>query len=71
MPELVNKKVLDELKLVKKAMSKMSRELHKLREDFEDTHMSEDDRKALLAALEDEKNGDTVSTQELRQQLGL
>ena len=71
MPETTNKKVLDELKAVKKTVTEMNRELHKLREDFEDAHLSEDDRKALIAALDDEKYGRTVSGVSLRKQLRL
>lgn len=69
MPETVQKEILNELKAVKAKVFEMDKEIHKLREDFADSHMSEDDRNALGEALEDERKGENISLAEMRKRL--
>ena len=62
--------ILKELRSMKTKMVEMDKELHRLREEFEDTHMSIEERETLFNALDDEKNGKTVSLAEMRKRLG-
>ena len=44
--------------------------LHRLGEEFEDTHLSEEERTMLGEALEEERKGETVSLERLKRELG-
>lgn len=63
--------ILKELNSVKSKMAQMDKELRLLREEFEDAHLNADDKRAIAAALEDEKNRKTVSLAEVRKRLGV
>ena len=64
-------RILEELKLVREKVDGMDRDLHDLREDFDDTHLSAEERKLMSAALEEEAQGKTVSASELAKLVGL
>lgn len=70
MAEAVEKKILEELTFVKAKVVELDREMHSLREDFEDTHLSEEERKMLVEALEEEREGKTVSISDVKKRLG-
>ncbi len=60
MAEAVEKKILEELTFVRAKVVELDKEIHSLREDFEDTHLGEEERKMLAEALEEEREGKTV-----------
>lgn len=59
-------KVMDDLEFLKEKVQEMDKELHQLREEFADTHMTEEERKLFAEALEEERKGQTVSLAEMR-----
>lgn len=63
-------KLLQDMDFVKSKIVEMDKELHKLREDFEDTHLTEEDRKALAEALEDARQGRTIPLSEVKKKFG-
>ncbi|HLF54573.1 MAG TPA: hypothetical protein VI612_02540 [Candidatus Nanoarchaeia archaeon] len=71
MAELIEKKILAELKSVKAKVAEMDKELHLLREDFSDTHLSEEERKMVAEALEEVRQGKTVPLEVVKKRLGL
>jgi len=70
MAEAMERKILDELASVKSKLVEMDKELHGLREDFAETHLTEEERKKIADALAEEKEGKTVSLAEMKKQLG-
>jgi hypothetical protein len=70
MAEAMERKILGELASVKSKLSEMDKELHGLREDFADTHLTEEERKKIADALAEEKEGKTTSLAEMKKQLG-
>lgn len=70
MAETVEQQILDEVRVVKGKIIEIDRELHRLREEFEDTHLSEEERTMLGEALEEERKGETVSLERLKRELG-
>ncbi|MEK6823183.1 MAG: hypothetical protein AABY13_05110 [Nanoarchaeota archaeon] len=71
MTEVVTQKILDEIKFVRAKVTEIDRELHDLREEFADAHLSEQERKMLLNALEEEREGKTIGLAEMQRRLGL
>lgn len=63
--------ILEELQFVKTKVFAIDKELHRLREDFEDTHMNASEKKLFSEALEAEKRGKTISLSEAKKKLGL
>ncbi len=70
MPEAITQQILEELQSVKTKLTEMDAELHNLREDFQDTHMSEGEWASFTKALEDESKGKTVPLAEMKRRLG-
>lgn len=71
MVEAVEQRILDELKSVKEKVAEIDKELHQLREDFADTHLSDEERRMLAKALKEEQEGKTVPLAEVEKRLGL
>ncbi|HLC20106.1 MAG TPA: hypothetical protein VJK72_04250, partial [Candidatus Nanoarchaeia archaeon] len=61
----------NELKSVKAKMEQLDREVHELRADFEDTHLSTEEKKLLIDTLDDEAKGKTVSLSQMRKRLDI
>ncbi len=47
------------------------KELHEFKEEYADTHLTEEERKMLAEALEEEKQGKTVSLADIKKRLKL
>ncbi len=62
----VEQRILEELEVVKTKVIEMDNELHRLREDFDDTHMSGEERRILAEALEEESQGKTISLENVK-----
>jgi hypothetical protein len=71
MTEAMTKKVLDEIQAVKTKVDEMDKELHLLREEFKETHLTEEERKLIAEALDEECKGKTTSLEHLKKQLGI
>ncbi|VVB81574.1 Uncharacterised protein [uncultured archaeon] len=71
MAETVELKILEELEVVKTKVAEMDDELHRLRDDFADTHMSGEERRILAEALEEGRQGKTVSLENVKKHLNL
>ena len=52
-------------------LNKLQEQVDRLQEEFEDTQLSEDDLKHLKLAEEEYKNGETISHEELKKELGI
>lgn len=52
-------------------LEKLQAQVNKLQEDFEDSVLSQDDIESLKLAEEEYKNGNTISHEELKKELGL
>lgn len=70
MPEAITKQILEELQSVKNKITEMDGELHSLREEFQDTHMSEHERAIFAKSLDEESKGKTVSLAEMKRRFG-
>ncbi len=67
--EAVEVRILEEIGSVKAKINEMDKEIHRLREDFADAHLSEKERAMLTDALEDEKQGMTISLKDVEKRL--
>ncbi|MDP4012322.1 MAG: hypothetical protein Q8R00_01840 [Candidatus Nanoarchaeia archaeon] len=56
----IKEDILEELKLVKKKVSDLDRELHIFREEYVDTHLSKEERETLKNAFEEDKQEKTI-----------
>ncbi len=70
MPEAFTQQILDELQSVKAKLTEMDAELHNLREDFQEAHMSEGERDIFAKSLDDEAKDKTVSLAEMKRRIG-
>ena len=62
---------MQELAFVRSKVIEIDKELHDLREDFADTHLSKEEQKLLAGALQEEHEGKNISHKELKKRLGL
>lgn len=64
-------KILEELHVVRSKVDALDKEVARLREDYNDKHLSKNEAILLAEALEEEKNGKTISATALKKKLGL
>ena len=55
----------------KKELRNLKREFHELKEGYADAHLTEEERKLIAKAIEEEKQGKTISLADLKKHLKL
>ncbi len=71
MPIAVERQILDELRFVKSKVLDLDKAFHRLRESFEDAHLSEEERRLVARALKEEQEGKTIPLATVKKRLGL
>ncbi len=71
MEAVTEQKILEELHTVKTKVIEIDAELHRIREDFIDARLSEEEKALVEQALAEEERGETVSIAQIKKKRGL
>lgn len=67
----MTREILEELRFMRGKVIEIDEELHNLREDFTDAHLSREEVGLVAEALKDELAGKTVSLKDVKKRLAL
>lgn len=62
-------KIAEDMKFVKEKVAEIDKELHKLREEFEEAHLTDEEQELLAKAREEYRKGKTKPLEQLEKEL--